>query len=69
VLAQYISQHFLETGNVIAWEQILDKADAPLKVIRRKRKKAESHEENEELKKQPKKAKARNLLLFAFRRK
>jgi hypothetical protein len=38
MLAQYISQYFLHTGEVISWEQIPDHPNEPLKAIRRKRK-------------------------------
>lgn len=57
VLAQYISQNFLETTKVIAWEHISEKVDEPLRAIRRKRK-IESDEAKDESQKQPKKVKA-----------
>jgi len=47
VLAQYISQNFLETTKVIAWEHISEKVDEPLRAIRRKRK-IESDEAKDE---------------------
>jgi len=56
VLAYYVTQHYKDIGDVIAWSQIPSKANAPLKISRKMRKKDESDEE--EIDEKPKKKQA-----------
>jgi hypothetical protein len=44
-LGCYIAQYLKDFGKAIAWSQIPLKAGVPLKLIRRKRKQAESEDE------------------------
>jgi hypothetical protein len=55
----------LEIGKVIAWVQISEKADEPLRAIRRKRK-AESDDAKDE---SHRRLKLLNMMLLVFRRK
>jgi len=53
VLAEYVAQHYMDTGEAMDWGQIPHKANAHLKVARNKRKQTDS-DSDEEVEEKPK---------------